>query len=121
LQPYSSIACVARAAQTARGRPSNPQFFDEYSKYSGWPEIKEIADGGAIQAATCWRRWSWIFPTERYPQGRFGSVTLGPVINGACRFSVQQHFRQLTQAHRRSQPLCRRFSVLEEKCWRKKA
>jgi NitT/TauT family transport system substrate-binding protein len=41
------IACVARAA--ANG--ANPQFAYEYSKYSGWPEIKESLMAGRIQAA----------------------------------------------------------------------
>jgi NitT/TauT family transport system substrate-binding protein len=41
------VACVARAA--ANG--PNPQFSYEYSKYSGWPEIKESLMAGRIQAA----------------------------------------------------------------------
>src|SRR5882672_2020544 len=41
------VACVARAA--ANGL--NPQFEYEYSKYSGWPEIKESLMAGRIQAA----------------------------------------------------------------------
>jgi len=41
------VACVARAA--ANGL--NPQFTYEYSKYSGWPEIKESLMAGRIQAA----------------------------------------------------------------------
>jgi NitT/TauT family transport system substrate-binding protein len=41
------VACVARAA--ANG--ANPQFTYEYSKYSGWPEIKESLMAGRIQAA----------------------------------------------------------------------
>src|SRR5882762_3789287 len=45
------IACVARAAANGTGRPSNPQFSYEYSKYSGWPEIKESLMAGRIQAA----------------------------------------------------------------------
>jgi NitT/TauT family transport system substrate-binding protein len=39
------IACVARAAAKATGRPF------EFSKYSGWPEIKESLMSGRIQAA----------------------------------------------------------------------
>jgi NitT/TauT family transport system substrate-binding protein len=41
------VACVARAA--ANG--ANPQFAYEYSKYGGWPEIKESLMAGRIQAA----------------------------------------------------------------------
>src|SRR5262245_34910895 len=43
------IACTARLAareaKTTTGRPF------EYSKYSGWPEVKEAAEAGRIQAA----------------------------------------------------------------------
>ena len=41
------VACVARAAANA----AKPQFTYEYSKYSGWPEIKESLMAGRIQAA----------------------------------------------------------------------
>jgi NitT/TauT family transport system substrate-binding protein len=40
---------VACAAQAATAGPGGPRF--EYSKYSGWPEIKESLMSGRIQAA----------------------------------------------------------------------
>jgi len=40
------VACTARAAENAAG---GPKF--EYSKYNGWPEIKESLMTGRIQAA----------------------------------------------------------------------
>jgi NitT/TauT family transport system substrate-binding protein len=43
------VACVAKAAANARA--SGPLFEFEYSKYSGWPEIKESLMTGRIQAA----------------------------------------------------------------------
>lgn len=44
------IACVAKAASdVAKGAPQGMAF--EYSKYSGWPEIKESLMTGRIQAA----------------------------------------------------------------------
>ena len=43
------IACVAKAASNARSGNSQQAF--EYSKYSGWPEIKESLMTGRIQAA----------------------------------------------------------------------
>ena len=43
------VACVSRAATNARG--GRPQFEYEYSKYNGWPEIKESLMTGRIQAA----------------------------------------------------------------------
>jgi len=45
------IACVARAAENVAGRAPDPPFSYEYSKYSGWPEIKESLMAGRIQAA----------------------------------------------------------------------
>jgi NitT/TauT family transport system substrate-binding protein len=45
------IACLARTAENAAGRAPDPQFSYEYSKYSGWPEIKESLMAGRIQAA----------------------------------------------------------------------
>jgi len=43
------IACVAKAAANARAGGSQQVY--EYSKYSGWPEIKESLMTGRIQAA----------------------------------------------------------------------
>jgi NitT/TauT family transport system substrate-binding protein len=44
------VACVARAAANG-ANPGAPAFAYEYSKYSGWPEIKESLMAGRIQAA----------------------------------------------------------------------
>ena len=43
------IACVAKAANVARAGGAQQGF--QYSKYSGWPEIKESLMTGRIQAA----------------------------------------------------------------------
>jgi NitT/TauT family transport system substrate-binding protein len=45
------VACVARAAANAAQPGAGPAFSYEYSKYSGWPEIKESLMAGRIQAA----------------------------------------------------------------------
>ena len=47
------VACVARATanSAAKGTAAGPQFEFEYSKYNGWPEIKESLMAGRIQAA----------------------------------------------------------------------
>jgi NitT/TauT family transport system substrate-binding protein len=44
------IACTARAAANAASPGASPQFAYEYSKYSGWPELKESLMTGRIQA-----------------------------------------------------------------------
>jgi len=43
------VACVARAARTARSDDAE-RFQYTYSKYSGWPEIKESLMAGSIKA-----------------------------------------------------------------------
>src|SRR5882757_2003473 len=45
------VACVAKAASNAADKSPGPRFEYEYSKYSGWPEIKESLMAGRIQAA----------------------------------------------------------------------
>ncbi len=45
------IACVARAAANNAGPAAGPRFDYEYSKYNGWPEVKESLMTGRIQAA----------------------------------------------------------------------
>jgi NitT/TauT family transport system substrate-binding protein len=45
------VACTARAATNRSAPPGAPRFRYEYSKYSGWPEIKESLMAGRIHAA----------------------------------------------------------------------
>ncbi len=45
------VACVARAASNRKAAAEGPRFEYEFSKYSGWPEIKESLMAGRIQAA----------------------------------------------------------------------
>ena len=45
------VACVGRAKSNAVAKGSGPTFEFEYSKYNGWPEIKESLISGRIQAA----------------------------------------------------------------------
>jgi NitT/TauT family transport system substrate-binding protein len=45
------VACVARAAANLADKSSAPQFAFEYSKYNGWPEVKESLMAGSIPAA----------------------------------------------------------------------
>src|ERR1700722_14434162 len=44
--PPLPVACVARAAANTAAGSARPQFAYEYSKYSGWPEIKESLMAG---------------------------------------------------------------------------
>ena len=45
------VACVARAAANGAAKGAGPQFEFEFSKYNGWPEIKESLMAGRVQAA----------------------------------------------------------------------
>nr|WP_316643641.1 ABC transporter substrate-binding protein [uncultured Roseateles sp.] len=45
------VACVAKATANAADKSGAPRFEYEYSKYNGWPEIKESLMTGRIQAA----------------------------------------------------------------------
>ena len=45
------VACVAKAASNAATKSAGTVFEFEYSKYNGWPEIKESLMAGRIQAA----------------------------------------------------------------------
>jgi NitT/TauT family transport system substrate-binding protein len=44
------VACVARTAQNGAAPAGAPKYAFEYSKYNGWPEIKESLMAGRIQA-----------------------------------------------------------------------
>ena len=44
------VACVAKTASNRAAPAGAPQFEYEFSKYSGWPEIKESLMAGRIQA-----------------------------------------------------------------------
>jgi NitT/TauT family transport system substrate-binding protein len=45
------VACVAKAASNRAAAAGAPRFEFEYSKYNGWPEIKESLMAGRVQAA----------------------------------------------------------------------
>jgi NitT/TauT family transport system substrate-binding protein len=45
------VACVANAARNRAAAVDSRRFEFEYSKYSGWPEIKESLMAGRVQAA----------------------------------------------------------------------
>src|SRR5262249_50029127 len=41
------VACAARAAANSAGESGVPQFAFQYSKYNGWPEVKESLMSGS--------------------------------------------------------------------------
>ncbi len=45
------VASVARASANSTDKSGAPKFEYQYTKYNGWPEIKEALMTGRIQAA----------------------------------------------------------------------
>src|SRR5258708_21871478 len=45
------VACVSKARRNGDVPPGQPRFEFQYSKYNGWPEVKESLMAGRIQAA----------------------------------------------------------------------
>jgi len=45
------VACVARGVQNEKNAGAAPRFEYQFSKYNGWPEVKESLMSGRIQAA----------------------------------------------------------------------
>ena len=45
------VTCVSKSTAKSTATPGTPRFEYEYSKYNGWPEIKESLMAGRIQAA----------------------------------------------------------------------
>jgi NitT/TauT family transport system substrate-binding protein len=90
------VACVARAAANGASKASDPPFSFEYSKYSGWPEIKESLMAGRIQAAYMLAPLVMDLADRKIP---IKIVSLGHRSGAVIMVrtdSPYQHFRQLT-------------------------
>ncbi|HLZ98462.1 MAG TPA: ABC transporter substrate-binding protein [Steroidobacteraceae bacterium] len=89
------VACVARAAANGASGASSPQFSYEYSKYSGWPEVKESLMAGRIQAAYMLAPLVMDLADRKIP---LKIVSLGHRSGAVIMVrtdSPYQHFRQL--------------------------
>jgi NitT/TauT family transport system substrate-binding protein len=90
------VACVARAAAKSAGQASDPPLAYEYSKYSGWPEIKESLMAGRIQAAYMLAPLVMDLTDRKIP---IKIVSLGHRSGAVIMVrtdSPYQHFKQLT-------------------------
>src|SRR6202521_797052 len=90
------VACVARAAINAADKTGAPRFEYEYSKYNGWPEIKESLMGGKIAAAYMLAPLVMDLADRRIP---VKIVSLGHRSGAVIMVrtdSPYRHFRQLT-------------------------
>jgi len=89
------VACVAKAASNRAAGAGVPRFEYEYSKYSGWPEIKESLMAGRIQAAYMLAPLVMDLADKKIP---VKIVSLGHRSGAVIMVrsdSPYQHFRQL--------------------------
>ena len=89
------VACVAKAASNRMAPAGAPQFEYEFSKYSGWPEIKESLMAGRIQAAYMLAPLVMDLADKKIP---VKIVSLGHRSGAVIMVrtdSPYQHFRQL--------------------------
>jgi NitT/TauT family transport system substrate-binding protein len=90
------VACVARAAANKAAAAQAPGFEYEYSKFNGWPEIKESLMTGRIQAAYMLAPLVMDLADKKIP---VKIVSLGHRSGAVIMVrtdSPYQHFRQLT-------------------------
>lgn len=91
------VACTAKAASNAAARTGGPRFEYEFSKYNGWPEIKESLMAGRIQAAYMLAPLVMDLADKKIP---VKIVSLGHRSGAVIMVradSPYQHFRQLAQ------------------------
>ena len=89
------VACEAKAASNGAAGPGSPRFAFEYSKYNGWPEIKESLMAGRIQAAYMLAPLVMDLADKKIP---VKIVSLGHRSGAVIMVrtdSPYQHFRQL--------------------------
>jgi NitT/TauT family transport system substrate-binding protein len=89
------VACVARAATNSAAAAGGQRFEYEFSKYSGWPEIKESLMAGRVQAAYMLAPLIMDLADKRIP---VKIVSLGHRSGAVIMVrtdSPYQHFRQL--------------------------
>ena len=90
------VACVARSAANGADKSGAASFEFEYSKYNGWPEIKESLMAGRIQAAYMLAPLVMDLADKKIP---VKIVSLGHRSGAVIMVrsdSPYQHFKQLT-------------------------
>jgi NitT/TauT family transport system substrate-binding protein len=90
------VACVSKAASNAVAAPGAPRFEYRYSKYSGWPEIKESLMAGRIQAGYMLAPLVMDLADKNIP---VKIVSLGHRSGAVIMVRTEspyQHFKQLT-------------------------
>ncbi len=94
--PTLPVACVARSTANGSDKSGATPFEFEYSKYNGWPEIKESLMAGRVQAAYMLAPLVMDLADKKIP---VKIVSLGHRSGAVIMVrsdSPYQHFRQLT-------------------------
>ena len=90
------VACVAKAASNDVATADSPRFDYEFSKFSGWPEIKESLMAGRLQAGYMLAPLVMDLADQKIP---VKIVSLGHRSGAVIMVrtdSAYQHFKQLT-------------------------
>ena len=90
------VACVAKATDNQAAKGSGPLFAFEYSKYNGWPEVKESLMTGGVQAAYMLAPLVMDLADKRIP---VKIVSLGHRSGAVIMVrtdSTYKHFKELT-------------------------
>src|SRR5690349_20309508 len=90
------VACEAKAASNSAAANAAPRFDYEFSKFSGWPEIKESLMAGRVQAAYMLAPLVMDLADRKIP---VKIVSLGHRSGAVIMVRTEspyQHFRQLT-------------------------
>ena len=98
------VACVAKADRQQHRRPPARRSIEfEYSKYNGWPEIKESLMAGRIQAGYMLAPLVMDLADKGIPgEDRVARASLGRGHHGAHRVAVSALPAARRQAHRDS-------------------
>ena len=101
------IACTAKAASIKAGTASN-DFEFEYSKYSGWPEIKESLMSNRIQAAYMLAPLVMDLADKKIP---VKIVSLGHRSGAVIMVRTESPYQQFRQLTRKRIAVPSRFAV----------
>src|SRR5690606_25917433 len=101
------IACVAKTAGITAGDTTQSVAF-EYSKYSGWPEIKESLMTGRIQAAYMLAPLVMDLTDKRIP---LKIVSLGHRSGAVIMVRTDSDYQHFAQLRRKSIAIPSRFAV----------
>ena len=102
------VACVAKAASSHADPTGSPRFEYQFSKYSGWPEIKESLMAGRIQAGYMLAPLVMDLADRRIP---VKIVSLGHRSGAVIMVRTDSPYQRFRQLARKRIAVPSRFSV----------